>query len=186
MTARGASVDGALTILRPPLVYGPGQKGNLPRLMALVARGVPCRFGALDNRRSLIYVDNLATAIVRALGIATPGVRCYTLADVEVSSAELVRAMAHGLGVRARLVAVPAALLRALMRRAGVGPRLRRLTGSLVVDARAIERELDWSPLPVVRAGDGHHLRGLAAREREPAVVVPRGVAASGAACAAA
>lgn len=138
---------GALTVLRPPLVYGAGQKGNLPRLMAWVARGVPLPFAALDNRRSLIHVDNLAVAIVRALGIRSAGLRCYTLADVTLSTPALVRAIAHSLGVEARLLAAPGALLDALGCLPVIGPRIRRLTGSLVVDARAIENELGWSPL---------------------------------------
>lgn len=153
LRALWSRVDGALTVLRPPLVYGPGQKGNLPRLMALVARGVPLPFAALDNRRSLIHVDNLASAIVRALGIGSAGQRCYTLADVDVSSAELVRAIAQGLGVAARLVSVPGVLLDALAWLPVVGPRLRRLTGSLLVDARAIENDLGWYPsLPFEQA----------------------------------
>ena len=54
-------------ILRPPLVYGPGARGNFARLVALVARGVPLPLGAVRNRRSLIFVGNLVDAIVRTL-----------------------------------------------------------------------------------------------------------------------
>jgi nucleoside-diphosphate-sugar epimerase len=137
---------GALTMLRPPLVYGPGQKGNLTRLMALVARQLPLPFAAVSNRRSLIYVDNLVAAIVRALGIATPGVRCYTLADVDVSTAQLLAALARGLGVPAHLIQVPAVLLGALTHVPVMGASLRRLCGSLLVDASAIREDLGWSP----------------------------------------
>ena len=137
---------GALTILRPPLIYGPGQKGNMPRLMALVARELPLPFGALTNRRSLIYVANLVAAIGCALSVATPGVRCYTVADVEVSTPELVCAVARGLGVQAHLLNVPPSLLRALACLPGVGASVRRLTDNLVVDAHAAERELGWHP----------------------------------------
>jgi nucleoside-diphosphate-sugar epimerase len=146
LTALWGAADGALTILRPPLVYGPGQKGNLPRLMQLVARQWPLPFGALNNRRSVIYIDNLVAAILCALGKAPRGVHCYTLADLEVSSAELVRAIARGLGVPARLFAVPEPLLRAVAHLPVLGPRMRRLTDSLVVDAQAIKYELGWFP----------------------------------------
>jgi len=152
LTALWGEADGALTILRPPLVFGPGQKGNLPRLMQLVARQWPLPFGALNNRRSVIYVDNLVAAILCALVNAPRGVHCYTLADVEVSSAELVSAIARGLGVPARLFAVPEPLLRAVAHLPLLGPRVRRLTDSLVVDAQAIKRELGW--MPVTRFDD--------------------------------
>ena len=136
----------ALTILRPPLVYGPGQKGNLVRLMGLVARGVPLPCGAIDNRRSLIYVENLVEAVVCALGVAVPGVRCYTVADVDVSTPQLVRALARGLGVQARLIGLPMYCLRRLTRWPLLGSSVRSLTDSLVVDASAIRAELGWRP----------------------------------------
>jgi len=146
LAALWQDASGALTILRPPLIYGPGQQGNLPRLMKLITRGVPLPFGAVTNQRSLIYVDNLVSATVRALGIANRGVRCYTLADVDISTPELVRALAHALGVRANLINVPAPWLRALARLPVIGDRMRRLTDSLLADARAIENELAWTP----------------------------------------
>jgi len=141
-----SSANGALTILRPPVVYGPGQKGNLLRLMNLVARGVPLPCAAINNRRSLVYVDNLVAAIRCALALAVPGVRCYTLADAEVSTAELVRALARGLGVQPHLFAVPAVGLRWLTSWPVIGSSVRRLTDSLVVDASAIGAELGWQP----------------------------------------
>ena len=133
--------------LRPPLVYGPGVRGNFARLLDLIARGVPLPFAAVDNRRSLIYVDNLAGAIECALNSApAPGLRSYTLADVTVSTPMLVRGLAEALGVPARLVRVPSSVLALLARLPGPGAALSRLTGNLVVDADAARRELDWHP----------------------------------------
>lgn len=146
LRALWSSANGALTILRPPLVYGPGQKGNLLRLMNLVARGVPLPCAAINNRRSLVYVDNLVAAISCALAVSVPGVRCFTLADAEVSTAQLVRALARGLGVRPHLFAVPAVGLRWLTSWPFIGSSVRRLTDSLVVDASAIRAELGWQP----------------------------------------
>ena len=137
---------GALTILRPPLIYGAGQKGNLARLMGLLAQGWPLPVGAIRNRRSLLYVENLIDAIVLALGVAHPGLRCYTLADVDISTPDLVRALAHGLGVRARLLPVPAALLSILSHAPAIGGTLRRLGNSLIVDTQVIRSELGWRP----------------------------------------
>src|ERR1700741_4225328 len=61
--ARGMGV----VVLPPPLVYGPGVKANFLALMSAVARGIPLPLASIDNRRSLIYVDNLVDAILRCL-----------------------------------------------------------------------------------------------------------------------
>lgn len=144
LTALWPAAHGALTLLRPPLVFGAGQLGNMARLMALVARGLPLPFAAIDNRRSLIYVENLVAAIALALGITSAGVRCYTLADVEISTPALVRALAGGLGVQANLVALPAMYLRAFAHWPVIGSAVRRLTDSLVIDATAVRADLAW------------------------------------------
>lgn len=145
--------DGALVVLRPPLVYGAGQRGNLARLCAHLARGLPLPCARPANRRSLVQVDNLADALVLALEHSHAGPRCYTLADAHVSGDELVRAVARALGVQARLVPLPAALLRALAWAPRVGPALARLAEDLVVDAEAISRDLGWRPRVGFEAG---------------------------------
>ena len=146
LTARWPRAHGALTILRPPLVFGAGQKGNLVRLMDLLARGLPLPCGGIDNRRSLIYVDNLVDAIVCALGVAVAGVRCYTVADLDVSTPDLVRALAGGLGVQVKLIALPTVCLRFLAHWPVIGGSVRRLCDTLVLDASAIRAELGWQP----------------------------------------
>lgn len=101
-------------ILRPPMVYGPGMKGNPLRLFRLVDRGVPLPFASVKNERSVLYSGNLAAAVLAALR-ATRGCETFLIADPEpVSTPELIRLIAAGLGKPARLVPVPAAWLRAL------------------------------------------------------------------------
>ena len=96
-------------ILRPPLVYGPGARGNFARLVRLVARGVPLPLGAVRNRRSLIFVGNLVDAIVRSLDDPAAAGETFMVSDGEdVSTPELVRRIARALGKPARLVPVPA------------------------------------------------------------------------------
>jgi nucleoside-diphosphate-sugar epimerase len=132
-------------ILRPPLVYGPGVKGNLARLIRLVDRGVPLPLAAIDNRRSLVGIDNLVAAI--DLVTRHPGAANGTFLvsdDEPVSSADLVRAIAGALGRPARLVPVPAALLRLAGRMSGRDAAVARLTSSLVVDSRAIRARLGY------------------------------------------
>ena len=133
--------------LRPPLVYGPGVKGNFLRLMNLVARGVPLPLGAVDNRRSLIYTGNLAGAIVKALDAPQAAGRTYLVSDGEdVSTPDLVRGLARALGVKPRLLSLPLSALDLGARLAGRRAEFVRLTSSLQVDSSRIQRELDWRP----------------------------------------
>jgi nucleoside-diphosphate-sugar epimerase len=134
-------------VLRPPLVYGPGVKGNFLRLMGLLARGVPLPFASIRNRRSLIFVDNLGDGIVTALRSPQAAGRTYLVSDGEaVSTPDLLRHMARALGHDARLLPCPPVLLRAAGALIGRPGEVARLTGSLEVDAACIRRELGWAP----------------------------------------
>ena len=136
-----------VVVLRPPLVYGPGVKGNFLRLMNIVARGVPLPLGAVDNRRSLVYTGNLAGAIIRALDAPQAAGRTYLVSDGEdVSTPDLVRGLAQALGVTARIPAFPLAALDFIAAVAGRRVQLARLAGSLQVDGSRIRRELHWQP----------------------------------------
>jgi nucleoside-diphosphate-sugar epimerase len=134
-------------ILRPPLVYGPGARGNFARLVRLVARGVPLPLGAVRNRRSLLYVGNLVDAIVRALEHPAGANQSFMVSDGEdLSTPELVRRIARALGKPARLVPVPPALLRLGGTLAGRSADVARLLDDLVVDSSRIRARLDWTP----------------------------------------
>jgi len=128
----GLGDDMTVVVLRPPLVYGPGVKGNFHAMLRAIDRGWPLPLGAIANRRSLIYVGNLADAIRAALD-APSGT--YLPSDREdVSTPELIRRTAAALGRPARLFPVPPALLRGLAGAAGKSAAADRLTGSLTVD----------------------------------------------------
>ena len=128
------------TILRPPLVYGPGVKANFFALMRAIARGWPLPFASIENRRSLIYVGNLCDAIIRCLEARQAAGRTYLVSDgVPVSTPQLCRALGDALGRPARLFPFPASVLE-------LHPGVRRLTRSLEVDDSAIRRELGWQP----------------------------------------
>jgi len=136
-----------MVVLRPPLVYGPGVKGNFLRLMRLVARGTPLPLGTVNNRRSFIYTGNLAGAIVKALDAPQAAGRTYFVSDGEdVSTPDLVRGLARALGVKPRLLSLPLAALGLAATLAGKRAEFARLTGSLQVDGSRIRRELDWEP----------------------------------------
>ena len=146
-----AAVAGAtgleVVVLRPPLVYGPGVKGNFLRLLRIVAREERLPLASVANRRSLIYVGNLADAVITAIDAPRAAGRTFLTADPEdVSTPDLVRAIAQALGTRARLLPCPVALLHLGAMLAGRGGDVERLTGSLQVDASALQRELGWRP----------------------------------------
>lgn len=144
----------ALSILRPPLIYGPGMRGNLLSLLRAVSRQIPLPLAGLTNRRSLVHRRTVAEAIGRCLARA-PGQRetqIFTLADLTVSTPDLVRMMARGLGVRARLFALPSAVLRAVGSLSGRGAQIDRLVGSFVIDGSAAAHALELVSPPDVDA----------------------------------
>jgi nucleoside-diphosphate-sugar epimerase len=134
-------------VLRPPLVYGPGVKGNFLRLMAWVARGWPLPLGSVENRRSVIYAGSLVDAIVKAIEAPRAAGETFLVADnQDVSTPDLVHGLAAALGVKPRLASFPLAPLRLAAALAGQGAGFSSLTGSLQVDCSRIRRELDWQP----------------------------------------
>jgi nucleoside-diphosphate-sugar epimerase len=134
-------------ILRPPLVYGPGVKGNFLRLMHWVARGLPLPLASISNRRSLIYVANLADALIAACTSPAASGKTYLVSDNEdVSTPYLMQSLATAMQVRPRLFACPAALLMAGASALGRREEMRRLTGSLHIDNSRIRSDLDWKP----------------------------------------
>ncbi|MHA1152657.1 MAG: NAD-dependent epimerase/dehydratase family protein, partial [Alphaproteobacteria bacterium] len=136
-----------IVILRLPLVYGPGVKGNFRALIRLVDWGLPLPLGSVANRRSLLYLGNLVDAIDRCLSHPAAAGRSYLLRDGEdLSTAELVRRLAAALGRRTALFPVPARLLKLGAGCIGRAAVARRLLGSLTVDDGPIRRELEWNP----------------------------------------
>ena len=143
-----------LVVLRPTLVYGRGVKANFFSLMRAIDRRIPLPLGAVANRRSLIYLGNLADATARCLTHPNAAGKTYLLSDGEdVSSAELVRRIAEALGRAPRLMAVPPRWLYLAARLMGRGDAADRLLGSLTVDSRAIRTDLGWRPPYTMRQG---------------------------------
>ncbi len=134
------------TILRPVLIYGPGLKGNLAALARLAALPAPLPLAAFANRRSLLGVDNLISAILLALqNPATQG-ETYLVADPQpVSFAEIVTAFRAGRGRSPGLFRVPPRLIETAARLVGGADLWDRLGGELVVDPGKL-MAAGWSP----------------------------------------
>lgn len=142
----------AVTIIRPPLVYGPGVKANFLRLIQLVDRGIPLPFGRVSNRRSFIYAGNLGSAIHTCLSHPAAANRTFLVADGEaISTPALIEDIAKALGKPARLLPIPPNMLRWGLAAIGKQAAAERLLGSLYLDPQTIQRDLQWSP-PFSRA----------------------------------
>jgi nucleoside-diphosphate-sugar epimerase len=136
-----------VAVVRSPLVYGPGVKGNFLALMRWVDKERPLPLARVANRRSLVNVWNLCDLVRTLLTRANVSGRVWMASDCEdMSTPELVRRMAHVMGRRARLMSVPVPLLTLAGAIVGRGAQTARLCGSLQVDAAATRQELGWSP----------------------------------------
>lgn len=155
LRALGAETGLAVTIIRPPLVYGRGVKGNLALLARLARSGLPVPLGAITgNRRSFVAVGNLADLAIRCA--THPGAidQTFLAGDGDdLSTAELLRLMAEAMGRDARLLSVPPGVIRLLAQVAGRPGIAERLCGSLQVDIARTRQRLDWTPPVSVRAG---------------------------------
>ncbi len=147
LTRLGDDTGPEIVIVRPPLVYGPQVRANFLRLMDAVWRGVPLPLGGADAQRSMVYVGNLADALVHCATDPRAARQCFHVADNDAPTvAELVRALARHLGKPARLLPVPAAWLRMAGRLTGRSAQVDRLIGSLQVDTSHIRDVLGWQP----------------------------------------
>jgi nucleoside-diphosphate-sugar epimerase len=162
LRAIGASSGMEVVIVRPPLVYGPGVKANFRAMMRWLRRGVPLPLGAIHNQRSLVALDNLVDLIVCCLEHDAAASQTFLVSDGEdLSTTELLRRLGRALGVTARLIPVPAALVEIGARIMGKGDIASRLCGSLQVDISRTREVLRWTPPVSVddglqRAADGY------------------------------
>ena len=136
-----------VVIVRPVLVYGPGVKANFLNMMRWLDRGIPLPFGAIDNRRSLVALENLVDLVVTCIGHEAAANEVFLVSDGEdLSTTGLLRRMGQALGRPARLLPVPAGLLSAVAKALGKGSLSQRLCGSLQVDISKTRDLLGWRP----------------------------------------
>jgi nucleoside-diphosphate-sugar epimerase len=136
-----------VVIIRPPLIYGPGVKANYLRLMRLADSGLPLPLRSVSNRRSMVSLWNLCDLIAAAAVHPAAAGETFLVSDQhDLSTPELVAALAAALGKRARLMPFPVSALRLIGRGVGQGGTVERLTDSLVVDSGKATRLLGWRP----------------------------------------
>ena len=142
-----ARSDLKITIVRPPLVYGPHVRGNFLRLLDVIERGIPLPLASVRNKRSMIYSRNLASLLVACATDERASGRTFLASDDDdLSTPDLIRRIGEVLGKRARLLHCPPAFLQVLGRLVGKREEIARLVGSLEIDSSALRRELGWKP----------------------------------------
>jgi UDP-glucose 4-epimerase len=127
--------DMSITVIRPPLVYGSGAKGNFALLARAVKLGIPLPFAAIQNHRAFLSVENLASFISMRLLKPDGKFEIFLVADAEqVSTPEFIRRLARAAGTRSRLFPMPISLLSGLFTISGRQEAHDSLIGSLELD----------------------------------------------------
>lgn len=137
-----------VVIIRSPLVYGPDAPGNFGRLAGIIQKGIPLPLGAVDNKRSLVALDNLLDFIALCLEHPRAANEVFLVADGEdVSTTELIRKIGAAFGKNILLLPVPVWLMAVGLKLAGKNDAARRLFGSLRVDCSKARALLGWKPV---------------------------------------
>jgi nucleoside-diphosphate-sugar epimerase len=136
------------------LVYGPGVKANFQLLMRALARGIPLPLGAIDNRRSLVTLDNLVDLIVRCIQHPSAANETFLVSDGEdLSTPELIRRLARAIGRPERLIPIPVTVLMMCATLLGKREAAARLCGTLLVNITKARERLGWTPPVSVEEG---------------------------------
>jgi len=136
-----------VVIVRPPLVYGPGVKGNFKSMIRVVKNGIPVPLGAIFNKRSLVSIDNLVDFVITCIEHPDAANQIFLVGDGnDLSTTDLLRCLAEAAGVSSRLIPVPASILMFVARLLGKKAVAHRLLGSLQVDISKARHRLGWTP----------------------------------------
>lgn len=153
-----------VVIIRPPLIYGPGVKGNFARMMRWVGYGIPLPLGAINNQRSLLALDNLLSFIECCFEHPKAANEVFILSDFEdLSTTELIRKLADAEGTKARLFPAPASLMKFVATMLGKRDIAARLFSSLQVSSTKARQQLGWQHVISIeeqlrKMVDSHHV----------------------------
>lgn len=136
-----------LVVLRPPLVIGPQPPGNLAKLMRWIDSGRPLPFASVQNARSFIARDNLASAIAACLDHPRAAGRLFEVADTPpLSTPGLIKTLARAMGKPARLFSIPPVILGSALTLLGRGEMAHSLLGTLTANPAEFRDTLGWKP----------------------------------------
>jgi nucleoside-diphosphate-sugar epimerase len=142
-----------VVIIRPPLVYGPGVKGNFQTMLRWLKKGVPLPFGAIHNKRSFVSLDNLVDLIITCINHPAAANQTFLAGDGEdLSTTELLQRLGNALGEPVRLLPLPVCLIKIGARILGKRDIAQRLCDSLQVDISKTRTVLGWNPPVTVDA----------------------------------
>lgn len=136
-----------IVIIRPPLVYGAGVKGNFQSMMKWLYKGIPLPLGNIHNQRSLVALDNLVDLITLCIEHPAAANQTFLVSDGEdLSTTALLRRLGTAMGKPARLLPIPQNLLTTSLQLLGKGNIAQRLCGNLQVDISKTRELLGWTP----------------------------------------
>lgn len=145
-------------IIRPPLIYGPGVKGNLQKLIQLIKKGLPLPLGSVRNRRQLIGIHNLTDFIIHCVENPKAANQTFVVSDKEVlTTTDLIKAIAKGIGKKPRLIPIPHKLLHTIFRTLGRTRLSEQLLANLEIDFSKASALLDWQPPFTMEEQLKHH-----------------------------
>jgi UDP-glucose 4-epimerase len=143
-----------VVIIRPPLVYGPGVKANFAAMMKIAKKNLPLPLGAINNKRSLVALDNLVDLIVTCIEHPKAANQTFLVSDdQDVSTTELLQMMTRATGKKPRLIPVPVSWLKLAGKLTGKSAVIDRLCGNLQVDISHTKETLGWTPPVSVEEG---------------------------------
>jgi nucleoside-diphosphate-sugar epimerase len=143
-----------ITIIRPPLVYGPGVKANFLNLMRLVYRKIPLPFGSITNSRSFVALDNLVDLIMVCIDSPNAADNIFLVSDgLDLSIIDLSSYIGDALGRRACLIPIPVFCLIFIFKLLGRSNARMRICSSLKVDIKKTKELLGWNPVISVEDG---------------------------------
>jgi len=137
-----------VVIIRPPLVYGPGVKGNLNRVISWVNKGWPMPFGLIHNKRSFVSVYNLISLILCCIDHPNAVNQIFLVSDgQDISTPDLLKVVGRAVNKPLRLLPFPVVILQLLSTLVGRKSDFDRLNGSLQLDITKTCEQLGWEPI---------------------------------------